>query len=419
MDKVKNFHSMEIILIYIKKFFLSKRLEWFKFDSIFMYLGIIISVAALVTTFIIFEGYETTIKKTILGVNSHIYIFRPGVSDISESDYFKLSNFLDNKPEVQTYTGILLGQAIASKGDRTKGALYKSVDWQSKLQASMYHEAVTEGSYELIEANDVVIGYYLAKLLDANVGDEIQLMSTSSSITSFAGITYRSLPVKVVGIFNSGMYEYDSRYVFMNTEAARIFESTDSLFNMIEVKLKEEYIDMASDLAVLWDNELLVEYQISSWIHFNGNFFSMLTLQKWVLTVIISFLIVVASFNVITTTLATIQEKRKEIGILKTIGLSGNKIALIFLSQINLVSVICILLGILVGIGLGYLLSYQTLITLRGEVYFLDKLYIYVDIMKMLLIFFIAFTIINIASIIPIKKISRLREIDIITRRDT
>ncbi|MCL2063577.1 MAG: ABC transporter permease [Candidatus Cloacimonetes bacterium] len=408
---------MQILIIYIKKFFLSKRLEWLKFDSIFMYLGIIISVAALVTTFIIFEGYETTIKNVILGVNSHVYIFRPGITDLSERDYNRLSEFLLEQPEVNVFNGVLMGQAIASRGERAKGAIYKSVDWKNPVQASIYHDAVVEGTFELIEENDVVIGIYLARLIGANIGDEIQIMSTSATTSGISGMSYNTKQMKIVGLFNSGMYEYDSRYVFLNVDTAREFDTNNSLYTMIEVQLHVDYINLAREISSDWEREWLFEYQITSWIHFNGNFFSMLALQKWVLTIVISFLIVVASFNVITTTFASIQEKRKEIGLLKTIGLSGNRITLIFLSQINLISSVCIFLGILTGIAFGYLLSYQTLISLRGEVYFLDRIYIYVDFLKMVMIYFIAFVIINLSSIIPLKQISKLREIEILRYR--
>ena len=112
--------------------------------------------------------------------------------------------------------------------------------------------------------------------------------------------------------------------------------------------------------------------------------------------------------------MASIVEKRKEIGILKTIGFTGKKIALIFLTQNSLVSIICIIIGIFTGIGFGYLISYQTMITLRGEVYLLDKIHIFVDLSKMLLIFFIAFIIINISGLIPLKQINKMKEIDIL-----
>jgi len=382
-----------------------------------MYLGIIISVAALVTTFIIFEGYQTTLKRTILGVNSHIYFFKPGVNDLDFRDYERISAFLESKDEVSVFTGVVSGQAIASRGDRAKGSFFKSVDWQERNQASMYHEAVIDGSYELVEENDIVIGLYLAKLLGAAIGDEIQVMSTSSVTAGIAGIRFRTKNMRIVGIFYSGMYEYDSRYIFMNTEVARDFEANNSLFTMIEVQLRENYINRAMDIAMAWERELRHEFQISSWQHFNGNLFTLLELEKWVLTIIISFLIVVAGFNVITTTFASIQEKRKEIGLLKTIGLNGKKIALIFLTQISLISTVCIILGIFTGIGLGYLISYQTMISLRGEVYLLDKIHIHVDMLKMMLIFLIAFIIINASSLIPIKQISKMNEIEILRYR--
>jgi len=97
--------------------------------------------------------------------------------------------------------------------------------------------------------------------------------------------------------------------------------------------------------------------------------------------------------------------------------MSGNKIAMLFLAQINIISIFCIITGILTGIGLGYLISYQTMISLRGEVYLLDKIYIHVDIIKMFVIFLIAFGIINCASFIPIKRIAGMNEIEILRYR--
>jgi len=405
---------MDLILVYIKKFFFNSRREWLKFDFVFMYLGIVISVIALCTTFIIFEGYEKTLKKTILGVNSHIYFFRPGSTDLSAQDYAYISDFLNSKPEVNTYSGVISGQSVVTFNNRSKGAFYKSVDWESGNKSSIYKEAVNEGQWQLHNEDDVVIGKYLANSLNAGIGDEVYVMSTSSVAMGLTGITYRTKRMKIVGIFYSGMYEYDSRYIFMNTQSARHFDATNSEYTLVEVQLKEEYINQAIQISAEWERELQPKYQITSWIMFNGNLFSLLALEKWVLTIIISFLIVVAGFNVTTTTLASIGEKRKEIGLLKTIGMSGKKIAMLFLTQINLFATTFIIVGILGGIGLGYLISYQTMISLRGEVYLLDKIYIHVDFWKMCLIFAIALIIINIASIFPLRQITKLREIDIL-----
>jgi len=405
---------MELFLIYIRKFFFSKRHEWLKFDFIFMYLGIIISVAALCTTLIIFEGYETTLKKTILGVNSHVYFFQPGTSDLTQADYDTISAFLDEKPEVNSYSGVISGQSVVAFQNRSKGAFYKSVDWESDHETSIYRAAVNEGEWRLLNEDDIVIGKYLAQSLNAKIGDEISVMSTSSVVMGLTGLSYRTRRMKIVGIFYCGMYEYDSRYIFMNTASARHFNATSSDYTLIEVQLKPDYIDQAIDYSIDWDYALDQRYQVTSWIMFNGNLFSLLTLEKWVLSIIISFLIIVASFNVTTTTLAFISEKRKEIGLLKTIGLNSRKIAYLFLTQINLFSSVCVVLGIFTGIGMGYLISYQTMISLRGEVYLLDKIYIYVDVFKMLLIFAVAMTIINVASVFPLRQITKLKEIDIL-----
>jgi len=370
----------------------------------------------LITTFIIFEGYEKTLKNTILGVNSHIYFFRPGISNLNEENLITIKDFLATKPEVNVYSAIISGQAIASYNNRSQGCIFKSINWASKTPSSIYQEAVFEGNYELNSANDVVIGKYLAQMLNVSIGDEIQLMSVSSVAMGASGIRYRNRKLTIVGLFYSGMYEYDSKFVFMNIETAQYLINT-SEFNMVEVQLKSGYIEQASEIADRWSNDFAHEFQISSWLDFNGNLFSLLTLEKWVLTFIISFLIVVAGFNVITTTMASIVEKRKEIGILKAIGLSGRKIAFIYLTQNWLISILCIIIGIFLGIGIGFLISYQTMITLRGEVYLLDKIHIYIDFGKMFLLFFIALVIITIASLVPIIQISRMKEIEILRFR--
>jgi lipoprotein-releasing system permease protein len=382
-----------------------------------MYVGIIISVAALVTTFIIFEGYERTLKKTILGVNSHIYFFKPGVGDFIDYDIYKITDYLSRQEEVKAFSGIISGQAVANIGDRARGCFYKSIDWENNTHSSIYETAINEGTHELRNPNDIVIGKYLAQMLGVGVGDEIQVMSVGSVSVGMSGVRYRTRKMTIVGIFYCGMYEYDSRYIFLNRATAGYLQNNDGDFNMIEVQLKEEYINQAWDISLKWDHQLNREYQITTWEHFNGNLFSLLALEKWVLTIIISFLIVVASFNVITTTMASIIEKRKEIGLLKAIGLSGNKITAIFLTQISLISFVCIIIGIFVGIGIGHLISIQTMISLRGEVYLLDKIYIYVDALKMVLIFFIAFVIINVSSVIPLRQISKMSEIEILRYR--
>ena len=97
----KKMVEMQVLLFYLQNYFFSRRLQWLKFDAIFMYLGIIISVLALVTTFIVFEGYERTLKETILGLNSHIYFFRPGINNLSTDDLERISTFLAIQEEVQ------------------------------------------------------------------------------------------------------------------------------------------------------------------------------------------------------------------------------------------------------------------------------------------------------------------------------
>ncbi|OQX72020.1 MAG: hypothetical protein B6D62_00365 [Candidatus Cloacimonas sp. 4484_275] len=171
----------------------------------------------------------------------------------------------------------------------------------------------------------------------------------------------------------------------------------------MEVKLREEDVERADYLAYKWTNLLDFKFQISSWIDFNGNLFSLLKLEKWVIFIILSFLVLVASFNVVSSVSASIIEKRSELGILKAFGTSGRILKLIFLGKTFFVSFFAVTFGQILGVFLAYLISWQTIFMLKGDVYFLDKINVSFKFLDWLVVLTVSLLIVILAAIVPLK----------------
>lgn len=398
----------------MKKYFFSTKKEWLRFDSIFMVVGIIISVATLTVSLSIFEGYEKVLKKTILGVNSHIYIFNPGEGNLTEENVQQLSAFCEDQPEIESYAAIIVTQAMCTNENRVKGCLIRGIDWKQKNLPTSYKKNVSEGKHELQNLDDAVIGYKLAKNLNLTIGDTLTLLSPLNSQITPLGMKQQKLDFIIVGLYRSGMYEYDSKYVFLNYQAAAEFISAKNEYSMMEIKLSDENIERADYLAYRWSSELDHKFQITSWIDFNGNLFSLLKLEKWVIFIILSFLILIASFNVVSSVSTSIIEKKQELGILKAFGASSKILKNIFIGKTFFISIFAITAGQILGVLIAVFLSKQTFFLLKGDVYFLEKINVSFNFLSWMIILIVSLLLISGASVVPLKKITKLEVTEIL-----
>lgn len=404
---------MKIIIYFIKKYLFSKKKEWKRYDSIFMILGIVISVATLITALTIFSGYEHLLKKTILGVNSHIYFFKRGQNNLNKNDIKTIDAFLKNQPEVKSSAKLITAEAMLSNSKRIEGCLIRGIDWNSDLMKENYKNYIFRGTHKLLKNNEIVLAYRLANKLQVDIDDKIQVLSPSNTKITTFGIKNYKKEFRVVGLYRSGMYEYDTKFIFMKQTAAAKFLLNPHEFSMVEVKLKDEFIESADYLAYIWAKQL-DNYQINSWIDYNSNLFSLLKLEKWVIFIIFSFLIIVASFNVVSAISTAIIDSKREIGILKAVGLSNNALKKIYMIKTLFISIISIILGEILGIILSLVISKQNLFVLQGDVYFLDKINLNFSFFNFIVVFLVAILIVFFASLIPLKRISELNVTEII-----
>jgi len=396
---------------FLKKFLFSRKRELLRFDSLFMIIGIIVSVAVLTVSMAIFDGYTNALKRTILGVNSHIYIFRSGDANLNQANLDELQHFLKEKEEVRSYSHIIMTEAMISNHNRIKGCLVRGIEWQAEDLPTEYRKYVVKGDYELAEMEDAVLGYRLAEKLDLQIGDQFKLHSTMNSVVTPLGFKTHDKIFRLKGIYRSGMFEYDSKFLFCNLAAAAQFSNLEKEYSMLEIKLFQNYIEKADYLAYIWENELNDNgfiYQFSSWIDFNGNLFSLLHLQKWVLFIILSFLVLIASFNVVSSVSTSIIEKRRDLGILKAYGASDSLLRKIFINKALITGVISILSGLILGFAVAVFLSRQSFFLLKADIYFFDRIQVEFSWLSTAAIFFISLMIIFLAALLPLKRISRL-----------
>jgi len=398
----------KVVGYFLKKYIFSPKKEWLRFDSVFMVVGIVISVAILTVALSIFEGYEKVLKKTILGANSHIYIFNSGAGNLNRETIEQLKFFCDSQPEIESSSAIIMTQAMCTNKNRVKGCLIRGIDWKQENLPTSYKKYVSEGKYELQNFNEVVIGYKLAKNLNLGIGDTLKLISPLNSQITPLGMKPQKRDFIIVGFYKSGMYEYDSKYVFLNYQAAAEFISAIDEYSMMEIKLTDENIERADYLAYRWSSELDYKFQITSWIDFNGNLFSLLKLEKWVIFIILSFLILIASFNVVSSVSTSIIEKKQDLGILKAFGASSKILRNIFIGKTFFISIFAVTFGQIFGVLIAISLSKQTFFLIKGDVYFLEKINVSFNPLSWIIILVVSLLIISGASIIPLKKITKL-----------
>ncbi|MDD3050641.1 MAG: ABC transporter permease [Candidatus Cloacimonetes bacterium] len=406
---------LKTILFFLRSYLRGNRIFGRKSDLFFLIAGIVISVATLTIATTLFEGYEKTLKKSILGINSHIYFFKDGATNINQDNLQQLTDYLKVQKEVTAFSPLLMSSVMATNKGRIKGALLRGIDWKADNPPTNYREYVKSGSTDLSALNTAVIGVRLAEILNVNIGDSISLVSPSNSTMTPVGLKHTQIDILITGIFDSGMYEYDNTFIFANYETAFQFQEFKE-FSMIEVKLDQKYLDETQQLARKWRYESGGRYQVQTWIDYNGNLFSLLKLEKWVLFFILTFLIVIASFNVISFTLASVLDKKREIGILKSFGASGFFLKQLFLGKALLISLLSVLLGQFLGIVLAFLLTKQSFLQLKGDVYFIDRLTISLNPFMMLSVFMVSMLIILLFSYLPLRRIDSLQITDVIRK---
>ena len=398
------FSSYEILLI--KRFLFSKKTDGFiSIFSWFSIIGITIGVAAIIIVMAVMNGFREELISRLLGINGHLNIYSNSGQITKEEVNIIKSDFSDNQliPLIQT-------QALVISNEFSKGVFLRGYDNEYLDDLHFLKQNIVEGKLFGNNINDIVIGYVLANKFGLSVGDEIKIALPKTDNTIFGNIP-RFKTLIVSGILNLGMYEYDSSFVFSNISIARkLLVLEDQNFNLIEI-----FIQSPNNIEIIQDkvNRRIIANNFrlytSSWKENNSTLINALNVEKNVMFLILTLIILVASMNIISGLIIFVKEKNKDIGILKTIGLSNKSLIKIFLSIGLIIGLIGTIFGGLVGVIFSLnIKSIQFFIEnilhtdlFAKEIYYLSNLPSRVDNLEVFYVLIISIIICLIATTIP------------------
>ena len=379
--------------------------------SWFSFFGICIGVATLIITMSVMNGFRYELENRIIGFNGHIYInnYEKYFEDISQ-DFSSIN-------EIEFIDANITDQVLISANSETRGIILKSFNSENIDHYNFKNKNDDSNKFML---DEIYLGSKLAERLNIEIGSQIKLY-TSSSINSPFGQLPKSRLINVGGYFDTGMSEYDGNYAFLNLEEMQKIYGVNNRISAIEIHLKSSsYTDKISNQV----NEIIKEKELfysRDWKQVNAFFFETLSIERNVMFIILSLIIIVAAFNVITCLFILVKNKANEIAILKTIGTSDISILRIFIIIGSLIGVAGSLIGSLIGIIVTLNLEnirqiLNNLFNLNlfpSQFYFIDKIPTIIDYNQIFFIFVFSIIISLLATIYPSRVASKMKIKDI------
>ena len=385
-----------------------KKEGFLKIISIFSFLGIMLGVAILIIVMSVMNGFKTELTNKIIGLNPHIVIQSNGFN-IDKKYISKIKNNFKDISVSKTYSG----EGVIIKNDQVKGIIFKGVNNREKKIQEFLEKNIVSGDIKKFKKKYIFIGSELAFNLNLNEGDRVNLMSSA-----FVATPLGSLPkqenFKIAGIFNTGFVEFDQNIIFLTTEdALSIFDKNKKDQNL-EIYLKDPLEANAYKIEIEKFNQ---NYFIYTWSDLNKSFFSALKVERNVMFIILTLIIIVAAFNIISGLTILIKNKTKEIAILKTLGLNNNSIKKSFFLTGFTIGFFATISGIVVGTLFSsniekvriFLSTVFKLEIFPSDIYFLEELPSEINLYSILIIFILSLLVSAIASYIPARHISKMK----------
>jgi lipoprotein-releasing system permease protein len=372
--------------------------------------GITVGVMALIVVLAVYSGFTNGLRDQILGINSHIIIQQPGSSI---SDYTKIREQILAVDGVTGATPYLYTQTLMSGASGGSGVILRGIDPDTAKGVINLGKQMIHGSIDgLTQEPDkrvpnIILGKNLAQELHVMVGDKVRLISSSGPLTPM-GVIPKLKTCKVSGIFESGMYEYDSSLAYMTLADVQAFLESGDVAHGIEVSVKEDELNQADRVARRISDTIGTDFVAKDWMSMNRNLFAAFKLEKIGMFICLTLIILVAALNIISALIMVVMEKEKDIAILKSMGATSRSIMKIFFFQGLVIAFSGTILGVAGGLGLCDLLSRYKFIELPSNVYPMSTLPIKVLPMDVTIVAISAIVITLAATIYPSWKASQV-----------
>jgi len=363
--------------------------------------GIAVGVAVLIVVIAVMSGFDKYLEEKMIGSNAHIVVNFPDGKNTSEDIITELKKL---KPIVAV-SPFIAGQGLIRQNGQVIGVEFRGIDSKTQQEVTKLKEYLIDGSLDL-EGNELIIGQELAHRLNLGVGDRINVISPTK---------FKPNDFKIKGIFNSGMYLYDSSLVMTSLKGAEDFFKASNMRYGLGIKIDNVYKSEAVKRLIY--QKLDKRYlSVMTWVDMNKNFLNALRIEKTVMFIIVTMTTVVAAFGIVSTLIMSVMSKIRDIGILRSIGAKAKSVLTIFLFQGLGIGFVGIILGLIGGISLTLALN-KIIDFISGligrslipkDIYYFDRLPTNFNPADLILIVVCAFVISLLASLYPAYQASKI-----------
>ena len=390
------------------RYLFSRRKQTFIYIiSLMSILGVGLGVGALVVVLGVYNGLTTDMRDKILGANAHAIVMAHTPNAFEHVP--DIAKRASKAPHITGATPFIYSEVMLSSGRGVKGIILRGIDPQTAAPVVTMLQKLRAGSVADLEQEGtpgIIIGDELASRLGLIVGSRINMLSSSGE-SGASGFKPRIRPFVVRGIFKTGMYEYDSSLAFVTLAAARdTLGLPDGFLTGVEVTVDDLFA--ADKIAAGLSETLGYPFYVRHWMEMNANLFAALKLEKIGMFILLTMVVLIGSFSIVTSLVMLVMEKTRDIAILMSMGATRRTIRRIFMLQGTIIGFIGTMLGYAMGLSLGWALKRYQFIKLPENVYTLDHLPIIITWSDVLIIGASAMLLCFLATLYPARQASRL-----------
>ncbi len=358
-----------------KRLLVSKRkLRFINVIGLISIAGITIGVAALVVALSVFNGFNGVVTGVLVGFDPHVRIEKKG--NVTPGEIALVSRVLDSLPGITGYSPFVSGKAMLIAGSFNRVVVLRGIDPVRAASVSGISSRMVLGSLALADTGElpgIVIGLTLADRLSAVEGEEISIISPYGFRAAAAGMgAPEATRFRVVGIFESNNREYDAGYAYVSVASAQELFHASGSYNGIELRLAD--VRGADAMKELILQRLPAGYTVSTWYDLHRTLYSVMQIERWSAYILLSLIIVVATFNMLGSLTMGVIEKRRDIGVLKAMGMTPRRITRLFMFEGMLIGIIGTLLGIAIGLFVLFLQVEFSIFPLDTTVYIIPAI---------------------------------------------
>ncbi|HSB34954.1 MAG TPA: lipoprotein-releasing ABC transporter permease subunit [Nitrospirota bacterium] len=391
-------YEIFISLRYLKT---KKRYGTVSLNTFISIAGVVIGVATSIITLAVMTGFQGYFRDKILSAMPHIVVME--FSGAGVKDEKELEEKVRKVPHVIATTPFVYGQSMVTTKDRMQGVVVRGIDPAAEAKVTDLGKNMIAGTLRDLERPEgklpgIIIGEDLARKLGVSVGDTMTMVNPLGEETAM-GIVPKMKKFEVTGLFDAGMYDYNTGFVYISIPSAQKFFDMPGKVSGVQVKVDEIY--QAGRISSLIQTAVGYPFYTRNWMEMNKNFFSALLLEKIGMSLILVVIIIVASFNIIGTLTMIVMEKNREIAILKSMGSPSPSVVRIFMFAGLVIGCVGTLVGVIIGYGAVVVLTKTDLVSLPKDVYQVSHLPLSTSGLDVLLVSLTALGISFLATLYP------------------